>query len=311
VQTSTDQSTFTLSWLEREEGFLTYLVRQSDNLRSWRAAEVVVVDPLQTPPPAGYVRKQATVPAVGNNFYRVLATIDPDTVPDESFTIMVAGAPVTVERWGTGPKGIVFFGYAPFDMEENLKQQYGHEFAALVGEEYSIFLWTYPESAAPYSQVGDSLDLFFQNQAAALANRLDLAGQASAVVNQIRATTGLTDICVVGNSFGAGVILWDFATLANDPNLRCVLISPSELFMPFDEDLPPANPLPGTVLVADAPSDVFFLPGPVWVYVRDRTNGPLPAGYTPGFDNPHLIIGEDPTSLDYVFSLIDLAFQTP
>jgi pimeloyl-ACP methyl ester carboxylesterase len=174
-----------------------------------------------------------------------------------------------------------------------------------------MFLWTYPEGAAPYSQVGDSLDLFFQNQAAALANRLDLAGQASAVVNQVRASTGLTDICVVGNSFGAGVILWDFATLANDPNLRCVLISPSELFMPFDEDLPPANPLPGTVLVADALNDVFFLPGPVWVYVRDRTNGPLPAGYRPGFDNPHLIIGEDPTSLDYVFSLIDLAFQTP
>lgn len=308
VHISNNGPNLTVAWLEREEGFATYLVRNSADLQSWRAAAVDIGDGT-SPAPAGYVRKQFTVPSTGKSFFRVLATLRPELVPDESFTITVAGAPVTVERWGFGPKGIVFFGFTPFHLEELLKEEYVDTFADLVGDEYSMFLWTYPDEAAPFSEVDSSVTLFFEDQELALANRLNLSGQAKLVVQQVRAITGLQNLCLVGNSFGAGILLYDFETLVTDPLIRFVMISPSELFMPFN--LPLANPLPRTVLVADALNDDFFLPGPVWTYIRDRTNGPPPPGYAPGFSNPHFIIGELPTTLEYVFNLIGLAYDIP
>jgi len=307
--TSRNQSTLTISWLQLEGAEESYAVENSVNLQTWEAAEVNVEPGTVEPaPPAGYVRRQFAVPVNGRNFFRLSAIIEPDTEPVDSFTITVAGAPVTVERWGTGPKAIVFFGYVPFEMEENLKREYGAEFAALVGEEYSMFLWTYPGNAAPYSQVQNSLNTFFQSPFTALNNRLVLSGQASSVVAQIRDATGLEDVCLVGNSFGAGVIFWDLATLANDPRLRFVLISPTELFMPYTP--PVANPLPRTVLVSDAQADFPLLyTQEAADYVGDRTNGPLPPGYVPGFFDPHFIIGEFPTTLEYVFDLIDQVYQ--
>jgi hypothetical protein len=141
-----------------------------------------------------------------------------------------------------------------------------------------------------------------------LANRIDFSGQASSVVQQIRSATGLTEICLVGNSFGAGLILWDFATLASDTHVRFVLISPSELFMPFTP--PAAIPLPRTVLVADALNDFpLIFTDDAYIYIRDRTTGPLPSGYFPVNANPHFIIGQYFTTLEYVFNLIDAAYQ--
>lgn len=231
-------------------------------------------------------------------------------VSNQTFNITLAGAPVSVERWGTGPTAIIFFGYWPFDIQENLKADFGSEFAALVGSKYSMFLWTYPEQVAPYSQAIDALSHYYDwlyggipDDEDPFAKRPNFAGQATSVVNQIRAATGLTDVCLIGNSFGAGVILWDLENLAKNPSTRFVLISPTEVFMP---PVPPmANPLPRTVLVADAKLDELVLTEAAADYLIDRTTGPLPPGYEPFVDNPHFIIGGLPLPLDFVFSLVN------
>ena len=310
-QTTSSNQSLTVSWLERTNG-LSYFVRGSTNLTSWTAATDANVIPGSAVPavPTGYARKQFTMSASGKKFFRVLATDNPPAVPDETFSIKVAGEPVTVERWGTGPKAVVFFGYVPFTMADDLKKQYAATFQARAGSDYSIFLWTYPGNAVPFSQAGTALN---QYTAATLPqDRLNLSGIAGSVVSQIRAATGLQDICLVGNSFGAGVLIWDLASLSADPKVRFVLISPTEVFMP--DPSPAANPLPRTVLVADAARDYFFERQDYRNYVTARTTGPLPVGYVPGPSNPHILIGEEPgqgAPLLYVFDLIQQAFSLP
>lgn len=307
-QTSRSGSDFTVSWLERTDGTMSYSVRGSADLRKWQAASAEVGTGGSTPaPPEGYLRRQFTVPAAGKNFYRVASAREPAAVPDESFTITVAGEPVSVERWGTGPKALVFFGYIPFFLQENLKNDYAGDFAKLLGDEYSMFLWTYPESASPFSAAIDRYNEYYDNPTAAwAAPKVDFSSITSSVVSQIRAATGLSEVCLVANSFGAGVVLWDFAALSADPKVRFVLISPTELYMPAQANLPSGNPLPRTVLLADAARDQFFNPanGEVRNYVSARTNfSPLPG-------TGHFVIGQSPgMTLRYVFSLIDAVYQ--
>ena len=150
-QTTSSNQSLTVSWLERTNG-LSYFVRGSTNLTSWTAATDANVIPGSAVPavPTGYARKQFTMSASGKKFFRVLATDNPPAVPDETFSIKVAGEPVTVERWGTGPKAVVFFGYVPFTMADDLKKQYAATFQARAGSDYSIFLWTYPGNAVPF-----------------------------------------------------------------------------------------------------------------------------------------------------------------
>ncbi len=309
AQTTRTGSNFTLSWLERTDGLMSYSARGSSDPRRWQAAPVQVGPGTTPAPPEGYVRRQFTVPATGKNFYRVAAAKDSGAVPAESFTMNVAGAPVTVERWGTGPKALVFFGYIPFFMEENLKNEYAGDFAKLLGEEYSMFLWTYPDTVSPFSEALDRFDQYSQNPTAAwAAAKVAFTGVTTSVVSQIRAATGITEVCLVANSFGAGVVLWDFAALSADPKVRFVLISPTELYMPALASLPSANPLPRTVLLADAAGDQFFNPAnsAVRSYVSARANvDPLPGV-------GHFVIGQSPIiTLRYVFDLIDEVYQQP
>jgi hypothetical protein len=300
----------TVSWLERNDAVLGYFVRQSTDLKIWEGANVTVQNGSASPaPPAGYTRKQFTVTAAGRNFFRVLATDTPAAVPNQSFTISVAGQPVNVERWGTGPKAVIMFGYIPFTMQQDLKESSGSTFSSLVGSDYSMFLWTYPE-VGPFALADSQIDAYFANPVAALENRLDFTGYASSVVSQIRAVTGLTDVCVVGNSFGAGVVMWDLAALSTDPKVRFVLISPTEVFMPYLNLLPAADPLPRTSLISDAFEDFFIYSQGAYEYLELRATG-LPPGYISGEDYPHFIIGFEPTRLAYVFSLINALYQQP
>lgn len=310
--TSTTRSgnQLTVSWLERTDSIYGYFVRQSLDLKIWEAAAVTVQSGSLSPnPPAGYVRKQFTALAAGRKFFRVLATNTPDAVPDQSFNITVAGQPVNVERWGTGSRAVIMFGYVPFTMLEDLKIFFGSTFPGLVGTEYSMFLWNYPD-AGPFSQAEAQIDEYLNDEGAALANRLDFTGYTSLIVTQIRAITGLTDVCLVGNSFGAGVILWDFVALSTDPKVRFVLISPTEVFMPYLNLLPPADPLPRTRLITDAGNDFFIFSQTAYEYLDQRATG-LPPGYDPSQDYPHFILGQQPTTLPYAFSLIDEVYQQP
>ncbi len=301
---SSHEGSFIASGLVRTND-LSYFVRGSTNLNSWTAAEGVTVadDPSEPAPPEGYAKKQLTVNASGKKFFRLLATDKPELVPDETFSIKVAGEPVTVERWGTGPKAVVFFGYIPFTMADDLKNQSASDFRTLAGSEYSMFLWTYPGNVAPFSQAMTAL--YSYGVSSTPQDRLALSGIASSVVSQVRSATGLQDVCLVGNSFGAGVVLWDLASLSADTKVRFVLISPTEAFIP--PSAPAAIPLPHTILVADAERDDWFYHQADIDYIKLRTNGLLPPGYVPGSSAPHLIIGQS-ASLPYVFGLISQAF---
>ena len=144
------------------------------------------------------------------------------------------------------------------------------------------------------------------------AEKIDFSGVTTSVVSQIRAATGLVEVCVVANSFGAGVVLWDFAALSADPGVRFVLISPTELYMPASAGLPPDSPLPRTLLAADPERDPFFNTPAARQYLTERANAALPPDYNPVLPSmTHLIIGQHPTSLPYVFSLIDSVYEQP
>mgnify|MGYP001766006231 CR=1 FL=1 len=304
-QTTRSDQSLTVSWLERTNG-LSYFVRGSTNFSSWSAAaEATVVDDQSLPvAPDGYAKKKFEVSAVGKKFFRLLATDNPTAVPDETFSIKVAGEPITVERWGTGPKAVVFFGYLPFTMANDLKNQSAADFRILAGTEYSMFLWTYPGNVAPFSQA--MVALYSYGYSSTPQDRLALSGIASSVVSQVRSATGLQDICLVGNSFGAGVVLWDLASLSADTKVRFVLISPTEAFIP--PSAPEQIPLPRTILVSDAERDSWFYHQADIDYVKSRTNGSLPPGYVAGSTaNAHFIIGQS-APLPYVFDLISRAF---
>ena len=64
-----------VTWLQRSD--VTYNVQSTGNLATTAFANdgtVSVVDgPTDPAPPAGYTRKQITVPASGSKFYRVTA----------------------------------------------------------------------------------------------------------------------------------------------------------------------------------------------------------------------------------------------
>ena len=303
-QTTRSDQSLTVSWLERTNG-LSYFVRGSTNLNSWTAAADANVadDPSLPAAPDGYAKKKFDVSAVGKKFFRLLATDKPELVPDETFSIKVAGEPVTVERWGTGPKAVVFFGYLPFTMADDLKNQSAADFRTLAGTEYSMFLWTYPGNVMPFSQA--TAALYSYGVSSTPQDRLALSGIASSVVSQVRSATGLQDICLVGNSFGAGVVLWDWASLSADTKVRFVLISPTEAFIP--PSAPEQIPLPRTILVSDAERDYWFYHQADIDYIKNRANGSLPPGYVAGSSNPHFIIGQS-ASLPYVFGLIGEAF---
>lgn len=219
-----------------------------------------------------------------------------------SFSISVQGQSVLVERWGTGPTALVFFSHSG-DLAADLKQN-EQIFPALLGEQYSLFLWKYPD-AGPFSNVQNAINKwltarFIGDPPFTLADRVHFPGVASSVVSQIRtqpANQDIQDFCLVGNSLGAGVILSDYEALSADPKVRFVLVSPSELFLPAS--LP--DLLARTVMAADASQDFYLARGEDITFVQSHCNAPLPPGNTaPG----HLIIGQN-APLDYVFRLIE------
>jgi hypothetical protein len=67
----------TVTWIERNSGF-TYAVQSTVNLATTGFANdgavTVVAGPTDPVPPTGYTRKQFTVPASNNKFFRVRAT---------------------------------------------------------------------------------------------------------------------------------------------------------------------------------------------------------------------------------------------
>ena len=76
MSATTSAGNMTVTWIERNSGF-TYAVQSTVNLATTAFANdgvTVSAGPLEPAPPAGYTRKQFTVPASNNKFFRVRAT---------------------------------------------------------------------------------------------------------------------------------------------------------------------------------------------------------------------------------------------
>jgi pimeloyl-ACP methyl ester carboxylesterase len=196
---------------------------------------------------------------------------------------------------GTGPVGVVFFGTsASAQMTKDLLAAQD-SFNALLPDKCSLFLWAYPQSP-PFDQVQPSIAAYLQGDTKKL--RPDFSGIASEVLAQLREKTGLEKWLLVGNSLGAGVLLWDHEKLAADPATSFLLISPTETFMPPPGKLPAPQ---RTILLAAKSKNSSeigedpFLRGPE---VRKWTAAHLDSELVeklPGFERGHKLIGGEIT----------------
>jgi hypothetical protein len=226
----------------------------------------------------------------------------PDTAPPASekseqqgLEITLRGTNVPVTRMGTGPVGVVFFGTsASAQMTKDLLAAQD-SFNALLPDKCSLFLWAYPQSP-PFDQVQPSIAAYLQGDTKKL--RPDFSGIASEVLAQLREKTGLEKWLLVGNSLGAGVLLWDHEKLAADPATSFLLISPTETFMPPPGKLPAPQ---RTILLAAKSKNSSeigedpFLRGPE---VRKWTAAHLDSELVeklPGFERGHKLIGGEIT----------------
>jgi hypothetical protein len=154
------------------------------------------------------------------------APTEPQT---ETFEIYVAGAKAEVTRMGDGPVGVIFFGNSDSQGMKDAILRAPRWFSDLVPDKCSFFLWAYPESP-PFDEVQPAISAYMQGDKEKM--RPQFKGIASEVLGQIRDKTGLKEWLVVGNSLGAGIILWDYKALEADPNTAFLLVSPTETFMP-------------------------------------------------------------------------------
>lgn len=147
----------------------------------------------------------------------------------QSFEIDVAGSKVAVDRMGQGPVGVIFFGHSGSKDMKYAVLADAASFAGLLPDKCSFFLWEYPQSP-PFDQVQKAIRSYMQGDREKI--RPDFSGVAGQVLSQIREKTGLTEFLLIGNSLGAGIVLWDYKNLSADPKVRFLLISPTEAFMP-------------------------------------------------------------------------------
>lgn len=142
--------------------------------------------------------------------------------------ITVSGQVLEVTRLGKGPIGVIFFGHS--GSQEMVATLLKDEkwFGDLLPDQCSFFLWSYPD-APPFDKVNETIKTYRGGDQSV---RLPLPGIAESVVSQIRKATGIEKFLIVGNSLGAGLVLWDYPKLVNDPALSFLLISPTEAFLP-------------------------------------------------------------------------------
>jgi len=211
-----------------------------------------------------------------------------------NYKLSVAGANVALRRWGAGDKAIIFFNHSG-SMDQMVAQQIT-AFADLIEDGYSVCVWEYPRGFSPFDKIDDALDDAVRGRR---SKPLDFSGVASAVVEQVRSKCGVKDVILVGNSLGAGIILWDHDTLSADGETRIVLISPTEMFSPKPSKL---EPLKNGIMFANENRDSFVDSAAMkrWIsknkYAEDL-QPPLPTG--------HLILGKN-LSLARVPDLISL-----
>jgi hypothetical protein len=228
-----------------------------------------------------------------------LPPLPPDSpLPDAVFNITVGGEPVVVERWGTGRRGVVMFGHSG-NLAGELRvlnaeksPETGTYFRRALGSDTSLFVWQYPPGLR--QQANDALT--------GRAASPNFKGVALEVARQIRQKSGVQHLCLVGNSLGAGVILWDQPQLRKDAKISLVLVSPTPIFMPPKP--PPVESFKRSLVVLDAENDPFINSARDKAYLKSLANGPWPREYDPtAGGSAHFIIGAQ-ASLEYIGSLV-------
>ncbi len=167
-----------------------------------------------------------------------------------SFGVSIAGYSEAVTRIGDGPRGVVFFSHPDSNWGRRMLQANKEHFRAATGGETSLFVYEYPEIIVR-RLVGKMLTLYLDGDETA---RIDASGLAVRLVEQIRETTGIEELLLVGHSMGAGLLLADYPELSGDERNSFLLISPMELFLPAEKT--PGAPV-RTTLLANEESDPF------------------------------------------------------
>jgi hypothetical protein len=233
-----------------------------------------------------------------------------DAIPQTTtFEFPVDGEMTEFTRWGSGDKLIVLFNHTGVtissgpdgkirsmvdsmrrDIEGNLPA-----YAPLFAAGYSLVVWSYPHTPRLSREVGD------------LEKKPDLSGIASSVVEGIRKETGATEMVLVGNSMGGGVLLWDLDKISSMGGVRTLLISPTEYFMPSIDRL--GDGLPNTVLIAIQPDRHLKSPEiKAWAAKHaSRPEGLLEGDFDEFFN--HLLIGHPGLTHEKLVSLIQQAAQ--
>jgi pimeloyl-ACP methyl ester carboxylesterase len=209
--------------------------------------------------------------------------------------VTIAGIGDRVSRMGDGSTGVVVF--APHHAR-NIKILLRAEVQLLrevTGGETSLFVFSYPDFLG-HQLLPRVLRSYLRGRHEA---RADLRGLASSLVAQIREQTGLEQLLLVGNSFGASMLLADYADLARDERNSFLLISPMEACLPPTEKI---GPLVRTTLLANEATDPFTQGGETrgWLaankdrrvlsaleQARDRSDPMVPP-----LDTGHLVLGD-------------------
>lgn len=151
-----------------------------------------------------------------------------------AFQIEIADTKVPVVRMGQGSVGVIFFGHSGSKEMKDFIIRDSAAFTGLLPDKCSFFLWAYPDCAL-FDKVQETISAYYQGNRAAKLPLPDIAGN---VIDRIRQATGIQKFLIIGNSLGAGIVLGDYATLVENPNLNFLLISPAEAFMPEPASIP-------------------------------------------------------------------------
>ncbi len=240
----------------------------------------------------------ATTYEPGVSFASFKASLEQSGVQQQQswFTVNLEGESLLVRRWGTGAKGAIFFSHTG-----SLAGAFGSNALlvdSLASRGYSVFVWDYPSVVR--STALDTLGPWMAGMVP-VDQRPLFPGMASSILAQIRSATGLENFLLVGNSFGAGVVLSDYQTLLQDPRCQMLLISPTEPFIP--PDLPPL--LEKSFMVSDAFNDTFLRRQEDKDFCARNTNLAFPAS----MPQPGHIVVSDGSLIEYSFTLMDEAFK--
>ena len=159
----------------------------------------------------------------------------PIPIQQTEFEITLKGTPVKITRLGNGPIGVIFFGNSDSAAMKKYILSDAKAYNNLLQWKTTFFLWEYPKTG-PFAEVESAITDYLDHDTK--KTRPNFQGIATEALKNIREKTKLRKFLLAGNSLGAGIILWDYKTIATDPNTSFLLISPTEAFMPPVSSLP-------------------------------------------------------------------------